>query len=299
VSSLNLQIEPPFALLTIDQPNIKANVLSREFLGELSQTLDHLEGQSGLKGFICRSGKPGMFIAGADLKELGEGTIAGDTAVDFAREGQGIYCRLERLPYPTACIVEGPALGGGLEFVLCFDACVAVEHPKTQLGLPETKLGLIPGWGGTQRLPRWVGLDEAVRMMLSGEGLSPHQAARWVDRVGPPDLALIHAQTLIEELHQGAAWQKRRDARYGMMVPAPRHATALQTLHAARASLPQHAEAASHAKSVLLDLLERTLALDLLSGLEEEAKAFGQVAGTAQSQELIAAFFAARAKPKG
>jgi enoyl-CoA hydratase/carnithine racemase len=295
---LSFEQDPTLAILTIDQPNSKANVFSRALLAELSATIDQLESHRDIKGLICRSGKPGMFIAGADLKELGDGTIAGDRAVDFAREGQGLLCRLERLPYPTLCIIEGPALGGGMEFALCFDARIVVDHPKTQLGLPETKLGLIPGWGGTQRLPRLVGLDTALTMMLSGVSATPSQAATWVEVAPSSEDAVKQARSLINTWQKSAEWQYRRTTKNEPMVQ-PWYLEAKRVLEVHRSDVAQLTDLTAYAKNVLISLIDKSMSLELDAGLEEEAKAFAQVAGTPQSKELIAAFFAARAKPKG
>jgi enoyl-CoA hydratase/carnithine racemase len=295
---LSFEQDSALAILTIDQPNSKANVFSRALLGQLSDTIKQLESHRNIKGLICRSGKSGMFIAGADLKELGDGTIAGDRAVDFAREGQGILARLERLPYPTVCIIEGPALGGGMEFALCFDGRIVVDHPKTQLGLPETKLGLIPGWGGTQRLPRLVGLDKALSMMLGGAGATPAQAAAWTEQASTSDDAMKQARSLIEAWYQSAEWQNRRTTKNGPMIQPPQLPEAKRTLEAHRSSAAQLTDLTAHAKRIVIELIDRSMSLDLAAGLEEEARAFAQVAGTSQSKELIAEFFAARTKPK-
>lgn len=282
--------ESRIATLTVDQPDSKANVFSRALLDELAAVLDRLEHEKQLYGLICRSGKPGMFIAGADLKELGAGTIAGEAAVKFAEQGQRLFSRLERIPCPTVCLIEGPALGGGMEFALCFDARVVVDHPKSQLGLPETKLGLLPGWGGTQRLPRLVGVARGLAMILGGASVPPGEAGALADAVVSGEAALSEARTVVQRLHANAEWQRRRDAKYGPLAGDP------QAAEAARVEVSRLGDASALAKRTVVELIERTSGMDLNSGLREEAKAFGKVAGTAESKQLIAAFFAARKK---
>jgi enoyl-CoA hydratase/carnithine racemase len=289
--------ESKVAVLTVDQPGGKANVFSRPLLQELAAALDQLEGQKGLRGLVCRSGKPGMFIAGADLKELGAGTIAGEAAVRFAEEGQQLFSRLERLPCPTVCVIEGPALGGGMEFALCFDARVVVDHPKTQLGLPETKLGLLPGWGGTQRLPRLVGEERALAMILDGTSVTAGDTGTLAEVVVASDSALAEANRVIERLHAQAEWQRRRDVKYGAMAVSAEEMK--RVIDGARAEISALTDASALAKRTVVELMERTSTMDLFAGLQEEAKAFGRVAGTPESKQLIAEFFAARAKPKG
>ncbi len=280
----------------VDQPGSKANVLSRPLLAELSAALDQLENERGLSGLVCRSGKPGMFIAGADLKELGDGTIAGEAAVEFARAGQRLFSRLERLPFPTVCIIEGPALGGGMEFALSFDARVVVDHPKTQLGLPETKLGLIPGWGGSQRLPRLVGLEKGLEMMLTGQSVTARESADWVERMCLSEAALGEAGKVVEELHANAQWQRKRDARYGMMMRPEESVRTERILQSARERIAQVREKTALAQRTVVELMAKTVSMDLYAGLEEEARAFALVAGSVESKELIGEFFAARAK---
>jgi enoyl-CoA hydratase/carnithine racemase len=286
--------ESKVAVLTVDQPDSKANVFSRPLLKELATAIDELEAQKGLKGLICRSGKPGMFIAGADLKELGAGTIAGEAATRFAEEGQQLLSRLERLPCPTVCVIEGPALGGGMEFALCFDARVVVEHPKTQLGLPETKLGLIPGWGGTQRLPRLVGEERGLAMILDGTSVAAKDVGKLADLVVASEAAMAEAHRLVASLHTNMEWQRRRDTKYGAMVVSTDETK--QVFDTARERVNAITDATALAKRTVVELVERTRTMDLFDGLREEAKAFGQVAGTTESKQLIAEFFAARGK---
>jgi len=143
-------------LITFDQPGSRANVLSQAVQADFEAVLAQLRQRTDLRGLILRSGKPGMFIAGADLKELGKTGHDPDETRRVVRRGLDIIAAFENLPYPTVAAIEGPCLGGGLELALGFDFRVASTHPKTELGLPEVKIGLFPGWGGTQRLPRVI-----------------------------------------------------------------------------------------------------------------------------------------------
>ncbi len=184
-------IDGQIALVTIDQPGSRANVLSQAVQSEFEALLTELRARSDLQGLILRSGKPGMFIAGADLKEMGG--LAGDDEQKrrVVRRGLAIMAGIESLPYPTVAAIEGPCVGGGLELALGFDFRVASTHPKTELGFPEVKIGLLPGWGGTQRLQRVIGPATAAEMILQRR---QHQAG-----AGPParpDLRCRAAGTL-------------------------------------------------------------------------------------------------------
>src|SRR5438874_1025686 len=137
-------------LLTIDQPGGRANTLGQAVLAEFEQTVAQLKQRTDLRGLILRSGKPGMFVAGADLKELGAARPDPGQSRRLVERGHAILAGFEALPYPTVAAVDGACLGGGLELAMAFDFRLAGTHPKTELGQPEVKVGLIPGWGGTQ-----------------------------------------------------------------------------------------------------------------------------------------------------
>ena len=119
-----------------------------------------------LRGPLFTSGKPGQFIAGADLTEVSANAEATKVSIET---GHRIFRAFSELPFPTVALINGACMGGGTELVLSLDYRLAGEGPQTKIGLPEVKIGLIPGWGGTQRLPRLVGIDAAIEMITSGE----------------------------------------------------------------------------------------------------------------------------------
>jgi enoyl-CoA hydratase/carnithine racemase len=150
------------AVLTFDQPGSRANILTREMWGELRTALEQLAGEAGIRGLVLASAKPGIFIAGADLKFFATVAEQNDPAVaELIRFGLDTLELLETLPFPTCAAIDGAAVGGGLEVALACDTRLLGTNPRVELGLPETKLGLIPGWGGTQRLPRIAGMELA------------------------------------------------------------------------------------------------------------------------------------------
>ncbi|HEV3439575.1 MAG TPA: enoyl-CoA hydratase-related protein, partial [Gemmata sp.] len=168
------------AVLTLDQQGSKANVLTLGLWAELEAVLDSLAGRTELRGLILASAKPDIFIAGADLKLLVNATGSNDPAVrTFIEQGLRVLSKLENLPFPTVAAIDGVALGGGLEVALACDVRMAGPNPKLRLGLPEVTLGLIPGWGGTQRLPRIIGMPNAVAMVVSGQPIDSSQAAQY------------------------------------------------------------------------------------------------------------------------
>src|SRR5947208_565735 len=168
------------AVLTFDQPGSKANVLTRELWTEFGEALAALHTRTDLKGLVLASAKPGIFIAGADLKLLANAPGPNDPEVRaFIELGLRVLEQLEALPFPTCAALDGAALGGGLEVALACDYRVCGTNPKVQLGLPEVKLGLIPGWGGTQRLPRIIDMNRlhaACKLVTTAELLDAPSA---------------------------------------------------------------------------------------------------------------------------
>ena len=171
------------ATVTVDVQDSAVNVFSEEVVGELADILASLE-QNAPKLAVFRSGKPSGFFAGADIKQIQKMKTPADADM-MLRAGQDLFGRVERLPCPTVAVIHGVCLGGGLEFALSCRFRVARDDSKTKLGLPEVMLGIIPGWGGTQRLPRLVGLRQGLRMILEGSTVSASKAAK----IGLADLA--------------------------------------------------------------------------------------------------------------
>jgi len=136
------------AILYFDSPGQRVNTFTHAALHELDGWVRKLADRSDLRGLILASGKPGTFIAGADMEELLLGASkragGGDEVTNL---GQGIFDRLSQLPFPTVAAIDGAAMGGGLEIALACDFRVATTNKATQIGLPETKIGIIPGWG--------------------------------------------------------------------------------------------------------------------------------------------------------
>ena len=159
----------------IDRRDKSANALSKGMLEELERLIAEIRRNPAVRGVMFLSGKPGSFIVGADVTEMK--TLSGGVeATELSKFGQHVFELLETLHVPTVALISGACLGGGLEFAMSCRYRIADDHVKTLLGLPEVKLGLIPGWGGTVRLPKLVGLVEALPMILTGRMLSGRQA---------------------------------------------------------------------------------------------------------------------------
>ena len=165
------------ALIRFDTPDSKVNIISRELFDEIAAVLDEIESDDGVRACVLASAKPGTFIAGANLKQIRAIDSEADGA-RFSSNGQALLDRIAARRKPFVAAIDGPALGGGLEVALACHYILASDDPKTVLALPEVMLGLLPGGGGTQRLPRRIGLPEALPMMLTGRRLRAGRALR-------------------------------------------------------------------------------------------------------------------------
>lgn len=284
-------VDGKIGLITFDQPNSRANTLNQAVLAEFEQVLSEIEKRSDLQGLILRSGKPGMFVAGADLKELGRAEHDPEQAKKMVQRGLRILERIEALPYPTVAAIEGSCMGGGLELALAFDHRVASTHPKTELGLPETKIGLIPGWGGTQRLPRVIGPANAVEMIASGEAVPAAKAAALglVFDAVPSERLLDEARRVLQMSRDTGAWREaRKQKQQPVGLTEDQHAF---TFAVARGAVLAKTKGQLPAPMAAVEVIEKSCNLPLEDGLKIETEAFAKLVGSEISRNLIAVFF--------
>jgi enoyl-CoA hydratase/carnithine racemase len=202
--------EDGIATITINNPPV--NVISKTVREELSQCLDEIEADGSIRVIIL-TGAGRAFMAGADIKELPQFRVPG-AIDDMRRVGHKGTWQLERMPQVTIAAINGLALGGGCELALACDMRVASEDAK--LGLPEINLGLLPGGGGTQRLPRLIGRPLAKELMFTGEPIGAQEALRigLINKLAPPGQALALAQELARKIatKSGATLRLLKDA---------------------------------------------------------------------------------------
>jgi 3-hydroxyacyl-CoA dehydrogenase/enoyl-CoA hydratase/3-hydroxybutyryl-CoA epimerase/3-hydroxyacyl-CoA dehydrogenase/enoyl-CoA hydratase/3-hydroxybutyryl-CoA epimerase/enoyl-CoA isomerase len=278
-------------VLTFDLPTSRANTLGQPVLAEFEAMLSQLKNRGDLRGLILRSGKPGMFIAGADLKELG--AIRPDPALNrqLVRRGLGVIAGFETLPYPTVCAIEGGCMGGGLEVALGFDYRICSTHPKTEIGLPEVKIGLIPGWGGTQRLSRLIGPALAAEMICAGESANA-QRARQIGIVFdavPPERLLDEALRLVQWARQSDDWRSVRKRKQQPVGLSEEQASF--TFAVTRAVVLDKTKGQLPAPLAALTAIQKGCNLTLEEGLKVETDQFVPLAGSPISLNLIAVFF--------
>lgn len=170
---LSWNVEEGVAIATISRP--PANALSQGLIQEINALLDAVEHDDSVRVIVLH-GDGKFFSAGADIKEF-TGVSSGDKFSDLARNGQVVFERLETFSKPVIAAIHGAALGGGLELAMACHMRFVTE--RTKLGLPELQLGIIPGFAGTQRLPRYVGMAKAAEMMFTSEPISGVEAVQW------------------------------------------------------------------------------------------------------------------------
>ncbi|MBV8203371.1 MAG: enoyl-CoA hydratase/isomerase family protein, partial [Acidobacteria bacterium] len=165
------------ATLTFDLPDKKVNVFGRAAFAELEQVLDEIAARRDIGCLVLLSGKPGSFIAGADVDEIARVTDPLEAEAG-SRIGHRLFGAWSELPFPTVAAIRGVTMGGGTEIALASTFRVASDRADTRIGLPEVRLGIVPGWGGSTRLPRLIGIAAALDMILTGKTVSGRQALK-------------------------------------------------------------------------------------------------------------------------
>ena len=201
------------AHLVMDDSSRKVNVIGEPAIADLERAVTVLESDTELRGVVLMSGKPGSFVAGADVNGIAAVTEREEVHA-LVRRVHAVFGRLAALHCPTVAAIDGICLGGGTELALACDSRIASEEEHTQIGLPETMLGIIPGFGGTTRLPRLVGLSTALDLILTGRSVDARKAERMglIARAVPAAWLIEHAHRRLAELEKRSA--KRRRDRY-------------------------------------------------------------------------------------
>lgn len=287
ISAFSLTVRPDnVAIITIDVPDEKMNTLKAEFGAQVRTILRQIRDNKALQGVVIISAKPDNFIAGADINMIGNCASAQE-AEELARQGQQIMADLNGLSIPVIAAIHGACLGGGLELALACHGRVCSDDPKTVLGLPEVQLGLLPGSGGTQRLPRLIGVSTALDMILTGKQLRARQALKvgLVDDVVPQTILLEAAV----ELAKQAPSRSRHLPVKERILAGPLGRNILFTLAGKKTEQKTHGNYPATKK--ILDVIETGLAQGTSSGYDAEARAFGELAMTPQSKALRHIFF--------
>ncbi len=287
--------------VTFDRPGAKVNLLTPEILEGLDRLLVGLAEREGVRGLLFESAKPGVFLAGMDVAAIAAIKDAYE-AGEGARRGQAVFQRLADAPWPTACAIGGTCLGGGTELALACSIRVVADDPDVRIGLPEVRLGIVPGFGGTQRLPRLVGLVHALDLILTGRRIDARRAERigLVDRVVPPSRLRREALAMLRERAEAGGRGPRRRGR-------PLAASLVQSIGPLRRRLLDEARRKTAlrvspsdypAPFRALDAIEAAFSLPLSQGLDLEARIVGELAPTRTSKNLIWLFSSRNALKK-
>jgi len=279
--------------VVFDRPGERVNLLDERLLRELGSVLDDARRREDVRAVLFRSTKPGMFMAGMDVEQIASVRDAYRGA-EGARFGQSVFQKVADVGRPSACAINGVCLGGGAELALACSLRVAADDPAVRIGFPEVKIGIIPGFGGTQRLPRLIGLPAALELILAGSGVDARKARR---------LGLVDALVPTEYLERETVALLRRAAEEGLEPVVARldrpkrlfdrlidHVPPLRSLVLDRARRRTARKVSTRdypAPFRAIEALEVGAARPLTEGLDIEARIIGELVPTETSRNLI------------
>lgn len=297
--ALTTEVQDGVAVITIDLPNEPVNKFNRQMKEEFIALFDRLERDLNIRAAVLLSGKKDSWIAGADIEEFLELKTAAD-AERLSHEGQLLLDSIERMRTPMVCAIHGACLGGALEVALASPYRIATEHPKTVLALPEVQLGLIPGAGGTQRLPRLVGVRAALDMILTGKNVRAKKALQigLIDELVHPailrDIAIQRARDIADGTRKHS---RHSNGVTGLLLdenPAGRRIV----LKKAREETLKKTHGHYPAPLAAIDAIAAGYSGGTSHGYREESRLFGEMAVNEVSKQLIYIFFATGALKK-
>ena len=299
MSAFTTTNENGIAVITFDLPGEPVNKLTAAVRVGLEALLIGFRDDPSSRAIVLISGKPDNFIAGADIEEF-TALTSQDAAERLSFEGQETVSRVETFQKPVVAAIHGACLGGGLELALACHYRIATDHPKTQLGLPEVQLGLIPGAGGCQRLPRLIGARAALDMILTGKSERASKALRLglVDEVVPKSILREVAVAAADRLaRQGLPDRSRNSGMAGLLLDRTSAGRRL-VYRAARQQVLKRTAGHYPAPLAALEAVRVGLEQGVTAGLAEEHRAFGELAVGDVSRKLVQIFFATNALKK-
>lgn len=283
------QLDNGIVELVFDLKDDSVNKLNRVTVASLEKALKAIDAQPGVRGLLISSAKE-VFIVGADVAEFVPLFAADDeTMREVVAENNRNYNRMASLPYPTCVAINGYALGGGLEICLACDFRVLSKTAK--IGLPESKLGILPAWGGATRLPRMIGVDEAVTWMATGKEYRADDALRAgvVDAVAAPEKLRSVALTTLQQAIDGKLdYQTRRDVKNSPMPLNP--VEAMMSFFTIKAMVAQQAGRNYPAPVKIVEVIEKAFGKNFEEAQEIEAQGFVALAKTDVARALVGIF---------
>jgi len=301
MQTINFEIDSDgIATLTIDVPGQSMNVIGPEFLADLDAAISRISSEEEIKGAVIASGKDSGFMAGMDLKYFGSMLVSGAgkrpapaEIFDKVFVLNQLFRRLETCGKPVACAIEGTCVGGGFELALACHRRVVGDSPKTQLGLPEILIGLFPGGGGSQRLPRLMGVQAALMYMLQGKLFRPAEAAmlKVVDEVVPQGTAIQKAKEWVKANPSASSqpWDVK-----GFKFPGGAgqfNPGFVQTMVGALPMTLKQTQRNMNAPVALLSAVYEGAMLPFDRAIQVESKYFAKVAADPQAANMIRSLF--------
>ncbi len=297
--ALNTEIVNGIAVITLDLPGSPVNKFNRGLKDEFVALFDRLERDLNVRAAVLLSGKKDSWIAGADIEEFLELKTAAE-AERLSHDGQLLLDSIQALRTPLVCAIHGAAMGGAVELAIASHYRIATDHPKTVLALPEVQIGLIPGAGGTQRLPRLVGVRAALDMILTGKNIRAKKALQigLIDELVHPSILRKVAIQRAQDIADGTRrHEKHSGGMTGFLLdenPAGRRVV----LKKAREETLKKTGGHYPAPLAAIDAVTAGLTGGPSKGYREEARLFGEMAMTEVSKQLIFIFFATTALKK-
>jgi 3-hydroxyacyl-CoA dehydrogenase/enoyl-CoA hydratase/3-hydroxybutyryl-CoA epimerase/enoyl-CoA isomerase len=283
------KLDNDFAEIKFDSQSGSVNKFNEETLGELRQAIDTLKQQKGIRGLLLSSGKS-VFVVGADITEFK--AMFSSSKEDFiagAQVANALFSEIEDLPYPSVAAINGFALGGGFEICLACD--LRVISSKAAIGLPETSLGILPGWGGTVRLPRLVGYTAAVHWIASGEQQKPlaAQQAGAVDIIAEPEALRAESLKALAEMANGTRdYQTRRQQKLSSLTLSDAELEAASSNY--RAAVVGRVSSHYPAPLMAVDLVAKAAGLSRDEAIRCENEAFYEISQTSQARAMVGLF---------
>lgn len=307
LTHFTFDVEDGVAIVLLDRAGESINTIAPEIYDEFASVVDRIETDPGIKAVVFGSAKTGSFLAGADIRMF-ETLVDPAEAAAAVRELQALFARIEALhavhDKPVVMAIDGACLGGGLEFALTGSMRIVTDNKKTQLGQPEVRLGVLPAAGGTQRLPKIVGIAAALDMILTGRAVRPQRAHKigLVDEVVPPEvLSDVARRRAVESI--GRLGESRGSSVKDFLAPAHLQELALEQNPVGRKILFRKAEEAMLAKTYglypapkrALEAVKISIEDGSVAGYAAEAEFFGELVTSPESKALRAVFFASQA----
>ncbi|MGH7671218.1 MAG: fatty acid oxidation complex subunit alpha FadJ [Gemmatimonadaceae bacterium] len=293
--AIRLDRQDDVLVLTLDMPGEPVNKLTRALGEELTRVITDVDADPGVRACVIVSGKRDSFIVGADIEQFLDFRREIDAA-EASRFGQDALNALAALRVPVVAAIHGACMGGGLELALACRYRICTDHDRTLLAVPEVQLGLVPGMGGTQRLPRLVGLQAALDMILTGKNIRAKKALQLglVDEMVHPAILGEIALARAHELADGSRKPSRRGHGAGAtgLLLDTNFAGRSVVFRKARESVLAKTHGHFPAPLAALDVVRAGFERGMASGLREESRRFGELAMTPAPRELIFLFFA-------